>query len=125
MDFALSEVENWQLLNRKKSLKYIFSETRISPDDYLSHFVSSALWSKVLPWEDLKQSNFTPIIQWLKRRINLYKLYTGSALSLSVDIIDFKVVFLIDPITESREIRDWLINHLNRVSSELSSPLTF
>ena len=122
MDFALPEAENWQLLNRQ-NFPYILSQKLKSTQIII--FVPFCLYrhygqKSTSMWEELKKSNFLPIIQWLKQRINLFKRYTGKSLSLSSGIIQFKVVYLIDPIIESLEIKEWLINQLNKVSAELS-----
>ena len=71
-------------------------------------------------WEDLKRGNFTPLVHWVKQRIDLFKKYTGASLSLSSPIFPFKLVYLIDPLPESPEIKYWLTKVLLGISKDLS-----
>ena len=69
MDFALPEAENWQLLNRQ-NFPYILSQKLKSTQIII--FVPFCLYrhygqKSTSMWEELKKSNFLPIIQWLAR----------------------------------------------------------
>ena len=131
MEFTLPEVENWQLynlLNFPKESNVLLTERQACSEIVI--FMPFCLFrhygaKSTSMWEQLKQDNFLPFIKWLKHRIDIYRNFTGAALSLSTSILNFKVVYLIDPIEESREIKEWLTNELQKVSKSLAIQCDF
>ena len=122
IQFTIPEIENWQLLDeandqsRFNARKQFIQMVTFVPFCLYRHYGSES----TSMWKNLEEQNYTDMISWLSKRLDLFARFTGHSIAASKSQFKEKIVLMVDPFPESKEIIKWLKRKIHDVSAILS-----